>query len=155
MEGRKKEEFGAGDLAHLNLAMRAFPQVAEAAKVLKLVSEKTGFPVENREALLKAIGGHEVPFGGQHVPAETAVDLLPNYYFPIESAEDFLSKMADFRKRIEHPYGEGLTVRLRAAEAPAPEGLEAPRVTDEQLFRLSGFEPSKGPGSGGLSSRKG
>jgi hypothetical protein len=148
------EEFKADDLESLNLALRTSPHVAQAARVLKKISETVGYPIADKESLQKALGDEPVPFGEVTIPAETAVDLLPNYYFPIESAEDLTSKMADFRRRIDFPSGENLAIQWAAPANELPKGEKPPNLSDSEIFERSGWKPGQGPQIGGLGRRE-
>lgn len=153
MEARKSHDFGPEDLQHINVVLRAFPHAAQSVRMLRRIESTTGFPIKDREALLQAVGDEDVDFGTAKVPAHAAVELLPNYYFPIESPDDFLTKVADLRRQIEHPFGENVSVHLRAAEAKAPDH-DPPGLSEKEIHKISGFQPGKGPGSGAISQRK-
>jgi hypothetical protein len=144
------ERFTANDLDALNLALKTSPDVAQAARVLKAVTDANPFPIADHAALQKVVGNQEMWFGPAAVPAQTAISLLPNYYFPIESAEDLAAKMADFRRLIEFPEGQNLTIAWAKAATALPPGEKAPAIVDEELFRQVGWRPGRGPSVGGL-----
>jgi hypothetical protein len=147
------DEFRRGDVKHLNATLRAFPEAAYAARALKLVSDRVGFPIESREQLRKGLAGErDVEFRGERLEVDETLELLPDYYFPIESPEDFLAKIADLRERAAQP--DGRNVAIKWAEPGAePRGKRPPELSHEEVLRLSGWTEHRGPGAGGLTQR--
>jgi hypothetical protein len=140
------EEFTPDDLRYLNLALRAFPGVAHGLRARRL-----RFPVEGAQALREAVDASGARHGGSEIPVEHLPELMPEFYFPIESEEDFVAKVADACGRQREPDGPNLpTVVLM--EAKAARRGDPPTITDDEIFRLAGIRTSDPatPSVGGL-----
>lgn len=152
MEGHR--EFTADDLEFLNAALRVNPHLAQATRLLKQISSASGFPLNSRDELAKALAEHrELPFGEGSISVEEALELMPNYYFPIESDEDFMSKIADIRHRIEHPDGLGLAMRWAKEVKEPAAGESPPEISHEAVLERAGFRDGMGPAAGSLGER--
>jgi hypothetical protein len=148
------DEFRPEELRHLNLALRAFPNVAYGLRAVVSVIGRLSFPVEAAAELREAIGASGVRYGDSAIPVEQLPQLMPDYYFPIESEEDFIAKVADACGRLREPAGQNMpAVVLR--EATAQRRGAPPDISDDRVLALadirSGDEAR--PGSGGLAKR--
>lgn len=62
-------------------------------RVRKLAS-KLDYPINDRDALVKSFGGSDakVEWAGQKHHVRQAVQIIPDYYFPVDSEEDLIVK---------------------------------------------------------------
>jgi hypothetical protein len=153
MERDTIEDFTPDDLPYVNLAMRAFPHVAHGFRALVTVTSKLSFPVSGPDEIARAAGGHTLRYGDSDIPLDELPDLMPAYYFPIESAEDFLAKVADVCERVREPQGRNLAATLMEAKAPDP-GHSPPNIDVAEIIRVAGLdERAATPSAGGLHRR--
>jgi hypothetical protein len=102
---------------------RHMDEILDAAK---RVSDRTRYPIRNLKQLVDAVGGEEASFdfGGQGYKLGPLQRLVPNEYFPIESHEDLVAKIADLRARagpIEQDVQWGEEARSPADNAGQPD----------------------------------
>jgi hypothetical protein len=146
-------DFTHDDLPILNAVMRAFPQVEDGFRAMVELSSRLSFPVESPEVLYRAVAKvGSIRYGDSQLPIEALPTLMPAYYFPIESIEDFVSKVSDVTSRFREPDGPGLTA-ARLREAVAPRRAEEPTISDHEIRRQA--DVSDAPGVGGIRKRKG
>lgn len=146
-------DFTADDLPMLNVAMRAFPHVGDGFRAVVNVSSRLNFPVESTEELQKVIsdiGG--IRYADTDIPIEDLPTLMPAYYFPVESVEDFFAKVSDVATRVREPDGPGMaTTRLIEAVAPLRKMAgEAPSIRVEEIRRRVGLSDTATPSVGGI-----
>lgn len=69
----------------------------EFLRQVEKISKKLTYPIADKAALLKAVGGDKaaVEWRGQKHRAGQAVEVVPDYFFPIESDDDFATKAAN------------------------------------------------------------
>ncbi|GIG92097.1 hypothetical protein [Plantactinospora endophytica] len=155
------EDFTPDDLRYLNLALRAFPGVADGLRAVVDVAARLRFPVEGADALRAAIDSGGVRLGSQEIPVAQLPQLMPEFYFPIESEEDFVAKVADACARQREPYGPNMPA-VTLMEATAERRGDPPRISEAEILRLAGFRPDEdgpaspgagSPGVGGLTKR--
>lgn len=146
------EEFTQDDLPMLNATMRAFPHVANGFRAVIGVSNALSFPVEGPDQLRNSIAGARyVRYGDSEIPVDDLPELMPPYYFPIESHEDFLSKVADVCARVREPQGVNMPTARLAEAAAVSRGRALPETTKEEILSLAGLREGKtAPGVGGV-----
>lgn len=101
-------------------------KLAEIERIAKDVSKKAQYPIGSSDQLVGALGGRDatVDVGGRGHKAEEA-RRIPSEFFPIQSEEDFVTKIAALRQGLgdepeEMPRGKQLDKR-------PPEAGEPPR----------------------------
>jgi len=148
------EEFTPDDLRYLNMALRAFPGVAHGLRAVVDVASRLRFPVENARALRETIDRSGIRHGDSDIPVEHLPELMPEYYFPIESEEDFVAKVADACARQREPHGPNMPA-VALMEAKAERRGDPPDLTDQQIFEIAGIRPDDrpSPSVGGLAKR--
>ncbi|MEO3926238.1 hypothetical protein ABGB07_20550 [Micromonosporaceae bacterium B7E4] len=150
------EDFTPDDLRYLNLALRAFPGVAQGLRAVVDVASRLRFPVEEASALQAAIDSSGVRLGSQDIPVEHLPQLMPEFYFPIESEADFVAKVADACARQREPYGPNMPA-VTLMEAKAERRGDPPQIDRKQILQLAGFRPDEAqpasPSVGGLTKR--
>lgn len=107
-------------------------KLSEIERLTRWVAERGRFPIQNQEALIEALGGHanKLEFHGREHRAEEAREI-PDFYFPIVSASDFFTKLADMRgMRDETKDEEGLKP---GKEVDPPSDLEPPEHPQPDL----------------------
>lgn len=147
-------DFTPDDLPLLNAAMRAFPHVGDGFRAMVEVGKRLEFPVEAPEALQGAIAeAGTVRYGDSEIPVDDLPALMPAYYFPVESVEDFFTKVSDITARVREPDGRNMAA-ARLREAVAPMRTDDVAVMDDDEFRrrvdLAGLAV---PGVGGIRRR--
>jgi len=147
-------EFTPDDLPLLNTVMRAFPHVADGFKSVIEVTRMLSFPVESPDQLSQAVGNVDLRYGDAVIPVGDLPTLMPAYYFPVESEEDFLAKIADVCARVRAPEGLNLAVsRLIEATAPSRGGTP-PTISDDEIVSLARLRESPAiPSVGGIRRR--
>lgn len=151
-------EFTPDDLPMLNTAMRAFPHVGDGFRAMLEVGGRLEFPVESPEALQRAIAERGSPrYGDWEIPMDDLPALMPAYYFPVESVEDFFSKVSDVTARVREPEGRSMgAARLREAVAPPrARAEEAPTISDDEIRRKVDLADVPAPSIGGIRRREG
>jgi hypothetical protein len=125
--------FTAEDLPVLNAAMHAFPHVRDGFRAMVDVGTRMSFPVESPEALQRVIAEvGPVRYGDSEIPLDDLPALMPAYYFPVDSVDDFFAKVSDVTARVREPDGVNMPgARLR--EAVAPRRGEEPTITDDEI----------------------
>lgn len=148
------EDFTPDDLPYLNMAMRAFPHVAHGFRAVIVATSKLSFPVSGPDDLRAATGdGYQLRYGDSEIPVDDLPQLMPAYYFPIESAEDFLAKVADVCDRVREPEGRNIASTLMEATAASPDSLP-PDIAIDEIIKMSGLEQGTAvPSAGGLRQR--
>jgi hypothetical protein len=114
-------------------------KLKEIERLTKLLSEQATFPIVDQKALIEALGGraHKLQFHGTEHKVEEA-EQIPDFYFPIASATDFFTKLADMRgMRNEVRDEEGLK---EGKQITPPAGVSPPQVTPPTLS--TGIVPS-------------
>lgn len=131
------EEFTPEELKYLNLTLRRFPNVAHGLRAVVSVTARLSFPVEGPEALREVIAATGIRYGESEIPVESLPDLMPEYYFPIESEEDFVTKVADVAARQREPQGPNMP-GVVLSEATASQRSDPPDISDDQFFEMIG-----------------
>jgi hypothetical protein len=148
------EEFTPDELRYLNMALRAFPNVAHGLRAVVDVARRLRFPVEGAQALREAVDASGARHGGSEIPVEHLPTLMPEFYFPIESEEDFMAKVADACGRQREPDGPNMPAVV-LMEAKAERRGDPPTISDKEILRLAGIrtdDPAT-PSVGGLAKR--
>ena len=147
------EDFTGDELDYLNMSLRAFPSVAYGLRAVVTVTSRLSFPVEGPDPLREVIAGAGVRFGDSEIPVEHLPELMPDYYYPIESPDDFVTKVADACARIREPNGANMPNAV-LREATAELRGHPPDISDEEIFRMAGIRgPESAPSAGGLARR--
>lgn len=149
------EDFTPEDLPQLNLAMQAFPHVAYGLRALIAVTSRLSFPVSSPEDIARAIEQDYLRYGESEIPVAELPTLMPAYYFPIESPEDFLAKVADVCIRVREPAGRNLASTLMEATAPPPDESPPDMSVDDVMRMGRVSEGPAVPSAGGLRQRAG
>lgn len=131
------EEFTPEELKYLNLTLRCFPNVAYGLRAVVSVTTRLSFPVEGPDALREVIDAAGIRYGDSEIPVKDLPDLMPEYYFPIESEEDFVTKVADAAARQREPAGPNMPQAV-LMEATAEKRGEPPDISDERFFKMIG-----------------
>ncbi len=148
------QDFTADDLKHLNLALRAFPNVAHGLRAVVDVAGRLSFPVEGPDTLREGVASTGVRYGDSDIPIDSLADLMPEYYFPIESEDDFVSKVSDAAQRQREGDGPNLP-RAVLMEATAARRGDPPDISDERFFEMTGISrDDSGPAVSGLRRRR-
>ncbi len=108
-------------------------KLEDVDRVAKGVSRKAQYPISNADDLAQALGGRDanVNFAGKsHKAAE--VEQIPDEYFPIESEEDFVAKMASLAARSGNEL-EGMP-RGKQLDARPAEAGDPPRIPPEEML---------------------
>lgn len=146
-------DFTPEDLPLLNAAMRVFPHIGIGFRAMLHIASRLSFPVESSEALQRVVA--EIAKDGYTeslLPIDSLPLLMPVYYFPIESVEDFFAKVSDVTSRLREPEGPGMgAARLR--EANAPRRAEPPTISNEEVMRQADAVAFTAPSVGGISKR--
>ena len=137
-------DFTPDDLPMLNTAMKAFPHVGDGLRTMVDLGNRLSFPVESPEQLQRAVGeAGTLRYADVDISLEDLPALMPAYYFPLESVEDFFAKVSDVTGRVREPDGRGMAV-TRLREAVAQRRSEPPTITDDEIRdRLARDESSE------------
>jgi hypothetical protein len=139
------EPFQPEDVRLINLVLRHYPDVSDVIHAVKHAVSRVTYPVRTVDELADALGGLTIA-GGAFSLAD-AERLLPPYYFPIASEEDFVAKIADLRAQAA-----GLSalppeddVTWIAPVAAAPEDSLPPAIKVEDVPSSAGCSGVKIP----------
>lgn len=152
------EPLKADDLALVNRFMQVHPDLQDTLSVVKQVNASGKYPIANFDALAQAMGGDKasITFRGRTLTMADARNVIPGYYFPIQSESDLLSKMADLSKGLP-PASTATTLKtaplensIKLMEASATKPTHAmPKMDVEAIFKKASFG-QKTPGVGGF-----
>ena len=146
------------DLPLVNRLIQVHPDLQDTIAVVKQVNAKSKYPIENFDALAKAMGGEQasITFRGRTLTMADARNVIPSYYFPIQSEADLMAKMADLSKGLP-PASAALktppiesSIKLMEASAIKPANLSAPQMDTEEILKVASFGKQT-PGVGGFS----
>lgn len=156
MEAEEFQDFTPDELPDLNRLMRVFPHVAYGFRAVMAAMSRLSFPVQAPSDLSAATsGGYGLSYGASEIPIDDLPRLMPAYYFPIESEDDFLAKVGDVCARVREPEGRNITTRLMEATAPSRGGTP-PELDDAQILEMAGLKGrAAAPDAGGLRQRAG
>jgi hypothetical protein len=95
----------------------------EIEKVAKKVSEKAKYPIKNFHELAEALGGEDasVEYEGKGQKIGQAKKLLPDGFFPVESEQDLIAKVA-YVEMVRRGAKEEHTPGEQREEAPHDAG---------------------------------
>lgn len=130
--------------------MPGVPQeLAEYERIARKVTGKTQYPIHNFNKLADALGGDEteVELPSGRVKVKKGRNLVPKHFFPIDSEEDLIAKMATLdaaRPGYQRPEGS-----RGQEQAPSPD--RKPPTRDVKELELppgleggpSSFRPSR------------
>lgn len=153
------EPLKADDLPLVNRFMQVHPDLQDTLAVVKQVNAKGKYPIENFDALAQAMGGDKasITFRGRTLTMADARNVIPAYYFPIQSESDLLAKMADLSKGLP-PASPATTLKtpplessIKLMEASAVKPTVAmPKMDVDEIIKKASFG-QKTPGVGGFS----
>jgi hypothetical protein len=123
---------------------------AEVERLASRVAEKAKFPLKNFGDIASALGGEdaEVEYQGKGQKLGQVRKLIPDGFFPVESREDLIVKMAYLQTRgrkpeDDHTPGE----QKKEAKADAGEPPKSPHIGKGRpggLPALSGVKKEQG-----------
>ena len=99
-------------------------RVEEVAKVADKVAEKATFPIRDFRQLADALGGEdaEIQYEGKGRKVGHVRRMVPPEYFPIDSREDLIAKVADLQQRARPGWPGDIEPGEELPEVPADAG---------------------------------
>ena len=115
-------------------------RVKEVTKVATKVADNVKFPVRDFRHLAKALGGEdaEIQYEGKGRKVGQVRRLIPPEYFPIDSREDLIAKIADLQQRARPGWPGDVEPGKELDELPSDAGR--PKVPEREFPK---------PGKGG------
>ncbi|HEX6290597.1 MAG TPA: DUF6065 family protein [Herpetosiphonaceae bacterium] len=94
--------FEAADLDLINRVLQHYPEVVDLISTLKMLSKQTVYPIQTPDDFVAALGGPDatISFHGRSFSLAALRSAIPAYYFPIDSEDDLIAKLADVQARV-------------------------------------------------------
>ncbi len=149
------------DLSLVNRLIQVHPDLQDTIAVVKQVNAKGKYPIESFDELAKTMGGDHasITFRGRTLTMADARNVIPAYYFPIQSEADLLAKMADLSKGMPPATAPLKTpplehsLKLMEATAVKHANLSPPPdMNIEEIFKVASFAKQT-PGVGGFAKK--
>ena len=103
---------------------RARERVDEIIQVATRVADKAKFPIRDFKHISEALGGEEaeIEYEGKAHKVGQVRRLIPPEYFPIDSREDLIAKIADLQQRARPGWPGEVEPGEQLKEVPSDAG---------------------------------